>query len=108
MNSRKATRTGRLEDDPLLRGLGRYTADVAEGALVARFARANVAHARIRSLGLEEARGMFGVEAVFAMADLAALLPKEPGPIDAVKNRDGSMSPVPSRPCLAHDRIRFV
>lgn len=99
---------GRIEDDPLLRGLGRYTGDHDAGALVARFVRSNVAHARITSLDLTAAREIDGVVAVFAMADLAGLLPKQPLPLDTVTNRDGSVTPVPPRPALASDRVRFV
>src|SRR5689334_23859774 len=96
--TRRVAWSGRVEDDPLLRGLGRYTADLADGALVARFARASVAHARILSLNFEAARAMHGVVAVLAHADLASVLPKEPAPIDAIKNGDGSTTSVPTRP----------
>jgi carbon-monoxide dehydrogenase large subunit len=99
---------GRIEDEQLLRGGGHFTADLAQGALVARFARASVAHARIASLHLEAARAMDGVEAVLAMPDLQEVLPRQPRPIDTVKNRDGSTTPVPGRPALADERIRFA
>lgn len=100
--------TGRVEDDPLLRGLGRYTADHGDGALVARFVRSNIAHADIESLDLSSARGLDGVVAAYGMADLAEILPMQPAALDTIKNRDGSTTPVPSRPALAHDRVRFV
>lgn len=99
---------GRIEDEPLLRGLGRYTGDHDAGALVARFVRSSVAHARIASLDLAAARDVDGVVAVLAMADLAHLLPKEPLPLDSLTNRDGSVPAVPPRPALAADRVRFV
>lgn len=99
---------GRVEDEAFLRGEGRYTADLEGAALVARFVRSDLAHARIRSLDLSVAREMPEVVGVFAMPDLAGLLPLMPAAIDAVTNRDGSVTPVPGRPALAHDRVRFV
>ncbi len=99
---------GRIEDEPLLRGLGRYTGDHDAGALVARFVRSSVAHARITALDLTAAREVEGVVAVLAMADLVDLLPKQPPALDVVTNRDGSVTAVPPRPALAGDRVRFV
>lgn len=99
---------GRIEDEPLLRGLGRYTGDHDAGALVARFVRSSVAHARITTLDLTAAREVEGVVAVLAMADLVDLLPKQPLALDTVTNRDGSVTAVPPRPALAGDRVRFV
>lgn len=60
----------RLEDERLLRGLGRYTDDFDEGALHGCFVRSPFAHARIRSIDVEAARRAPGVAAVYTAADL--------------------------------------
>jgi aerobic carbon-monoxide dehydrogenase large subunit len=60
----------RLEDDRLLRGHGRYTDDIDEGALECCFVRTPYAHARISSIDLSAARAMPGVVVVYTAADL--------------------------------------
>ena len=101
--------SGRTEDDPMLRGAGRYTAEhVPPGTLTARFVRSAMAHAGLRSVDLAAARAVPGVVAAFAAADLDAVLPALPVALDAITNRDGSAAPVPPRPALARDRVRFA
>ena len=52
----------RVEDGSLIRGEGRYTTDVTpQGALTAYVVRSNVAHAKIKVGGLEEARAAPGL-----------------------------------------------
>ena len=51
----------RVEDDRLLRGRGRFTDDIDEGALECCFVRSPYAHARITSIDVSAARGMPGV-----------------------------------------------
>ncbi len=64
----------RVEDDRLLRGQGRYVADVTPpGTLHAAFVRSPLAHARIRSIDVSEARRARGVRAVFTGEDMEAL-----------------------------------
>jgi CO/xanthine dehydrogenase Mo-binding subunit len=63
-------RVQRLEDERLLRGRGRYTDDLDEGALHGCFVRSPLAHARIRSIDVEAARRAPGVAAVYTAADL--------------------------------------
>ena len=63
-------RVQRLEDDRLLRGHGRYTDDIDEGALESVLVRSPYAHARITSIDVTAARSMPGVVAVFTAADL--------------------------------------
>jgi carbon-monoxide dehydrogenase large subunit len=63
-------RVRRSEDDRLLRGLGRYTDDLDEGALEGCFVRSPFAHARIVSIETEAARRAPGVHAVYTAADL--------------------------------------
>ena len=60
----------RVEDDRLLRGHGRFTDDIGEGALECCFVRSPYAHARIRSIDVSEARSALGVVAVYTAADL--------------------------------------
>ena len=62
----------RREDPRFLRGEGRFVDDVIlPGLLHAAFLRSPHAHARLRSIDATRARGMPGVVAVFAHADLA-------------------------------------
>ena len=64
----------RVEDDRLLRGQGRYVADVTpEGVLTATFLRSPLAHARIVSIDAAAARTAPGVVAVFTGADIEAI-----------------------------------
>jgi CO/xanthine dehydrogenase Mo-binding subunit len=60
----------RLEDERLLRGSGRYTDDIGEGALECCFVRSPYAHARITSIDVSAAQEAPGVVAVYAAADL--------------------------------------
>jgi len=62
---------GRLEDEPLLRGQARFLDDVAlPDALHACFVRSPHAHARLKSVDAERARGMPGVVAIYTQKDL--------------------------------------
>src|SRR5579864_7822236 len=60
----------RKEDDRLLRGHGRFTDDIGEGALEAVLVRSPYAHARVLSIDAGPARAMPGVAAVYTAADL--------------------------------------
>jgi aerobic carbon-monoxide dehydrogenase large subunit len=64
-------RVKRLEDPTLLKGRGRFVDDLhLPGMLHAAFVRSPHAHARIRSVSAERARGVRGVRAVMTLADL--------------------------------------
>src|SRR5207237_2401085 len=70
------------EDDRLLRGAGRFTDDIGEGALEACFVRSPYAHARIAGIDTAAARALPGVHAVYTAAavpfgdrDLPLLIP---------------------------------
>ena len=63
-------RVKRVEDDRLLRGKGRFTDDIDEGALECCFVRSPFAHARITSIDVSAARQLPGVVAVYTAADL--------------------------------------
>ncbi len=63
-------RVQRMEDDRLLRGRGRFTDDIDEGALESYIVRSPYAHARIHSIDVSAARALPGVVAVYTAADL--------------------------------------
>ena len=93
----------RKEDDPLLRGRGRYVADVApNGTLHAVVLRSPHAHARFR-IDAAKARAMDGVRLVLIGADTADLgvLPC------AVEFPDVAVK-APPYPMLARDEVRHV
>jgi len=60
----------RVEDDRLLRGKGRFTDDIGDGALECCFVRSPHAHARITSIDVSAAREVPGVVAVYTAVDL--------------------------------------
>ncbi len=94
----------RKEDDALLRGQGRYVADVApEGALHAVVLRSPHAHARFTVGDLGKVRAMPGVRLVLTGADLAKL-----GPLPTPGVLEGVDIPVPPYPILARDEVRHV
>src|SRR3984893_8212453 len=63
-------RVPRVEDDRLLRGKGRFTDDIDDGALESCLVRSPYAHARITSVDVNAARALPGVVAVYVAADL--------------------------------------
>src|SRR5690242_15916181 len=93
----------RLEDDRLLRGNGRYTDDIGEGALECCFVRSPHAHARITSIDVSAAREAPGVVAVYTAADLPfggtdlPLLIPHPNLTHGRTQR-----------CLASERVRYA
>ena len=94
----------RKEDDALLRGQGRYVADVApDKALHAVVLRSPHAHARFHIHDLERVRAMRGVRLVLTAAEIAHLNPMPtPGVLPDVKTF------VPDFPVLARDVVRYV
>jgi aerobic carbon-monoxide dehydrogenase large subunit len=94
----------RKEDAPLLRGQGRYVADVTPaGCLHAVVLRSPHAHARFTVHDLDRVRAMLGVRLVLTVADVAdlGLLPCTGVPPDvAIK--------VPPYPVLAREVVRHV
>ncbi|HEX4805743.1 MAG TPA: aerobic carbon-monoxide dehydrogenase large subunit [Conexibacter sp.] len=63
-------RVERLEDQRLLRGLGRYVDDLEHDAAEIAFVRSEHAHARIRDVDVSGALGVDGVYGVFTYEDL--------------------------------------
>ena len=93
------TRVVRTEDPAFLTRGGTYTADIAlPGALHLTLVRSPVAHARIASVDVAEARSAPGVVDVVTGAEVD-LAPVRMGPVG-----DDAMV----RPFLATDRVRFV
>lgn len=99
----------RVEDQRLLRGEGRYIADVSfDGQAYAVFFRSPVAHGRIARLDIAAARAAPGVLAVLTAADIEAGGGKNDIAAGRVVNRDGSNSARPQRPALTGDVVRHV
>src|SRR5438309_986988 len=71
------TRTLRIEDEPYLRGTGRYIDDLTVPDLLhAAFVRSPHAHAAIRSVNRAAALALPGVHAVLTLDDLAPVMAK--------------------------------
>jgi carbon-monoxide dehydrogenase large subunit len=94
----------RKEDDPLLRGAGRYIADVSPAKpLQAVVIRSPHAHARFRIGDLARVRTMPGVRLVLTAADISTLGPlPTPGVLPEVAIT------IPDYPILAKDVVRHV
>jgi aerobic carbon-monoxide dehydrogenase large subunit len=93
----------RKEDDPLLRGRGRYVADTApRGTLHAVVLRSPHPHARFRIDG-DKARVMPGVRLVLTGADTTDL-----GPLPCSVAFPDAALDVPPYPILARDEVRHV
>ena len=96
----------RREDARLLRGEGRFVADIrCAGALHAAFVRSPYPHAILHGLdGLREARGAPGVVAVLTSVDVAEL-----APLPVKRPLIGVVLDIEERqPYLARDRVRFA
>ncbi|HWI25706.1 MAG TPA: xanthine dehydrogenase family protein molybdopterin-binding subunit [Stellaceae bacterium] len=94
---------GRIEDEALLRGRGRYAADAAPaGQAAAVFVRSPHAFARIRGVDAQAAAAAPGVLAVLTAPDIAAGSVARPVP---QTGRGGTPLKVPRRPALAGERV---
>ena len=104
---RRASHQPRLEDDPLVRGLGRYAADdPLAGQLQAYFVRSPHAFADIRSIDIEAAKAVPGVLAVLTAADMAGIGNVSQHP--PLNGRGGGKLIVPLRPALAGTTVRHL
>jgi carbon-monoxide dehydrogenase large subunit len=97
----------RSEDPRFLRGRGRYLENIPiEGSLRAVFVRSIFPHAELHGVeGLEEARAMPGVVAVYTASDLD--IPSQP-PTGIIEAPDGDLGQPFDRDVLARDRLRYV
>ncbi len=100
---------GRVEDDRLITGAGRYVADIAlDGMLYGVVVRSQVAHARITGIDTSTAQEAPGVVAVFTANDLASeSIPDLPCGVELARP-DGKKAFPARRPVLVRDRIRVV
>jgi carbon-monoxide dehydrogenase large subunit len=97
----------RLEDDPLVRGLGRYAADVPlTGQAQAYFVRSPHAFADIASIDTAAAKAVPGVLAVLTAADMEGIGNVSQHP--PLPGRGGGKLIVPHRPALAGKTARHV
>jgi carbon-monoxide dehydrogenase large subunit len=99
---------GRVEDDALLRGGGRFGDDVKpDGTLAAYFVRSPHAFAKIGRIDVSAAKGAPGVVAVLTATDLDAhyhsISHGHPIP-----GRGGKTAVSPHRPSLAETRVMHV
>jgi carbon-monoxide dehydrogenase large subunit len=98
---------GRLEDQRMLTGRGRYVSDWnLPDQAHAHFVRSDRAHAEIVSIDKDAAAASPGVLAVFTSEDLNALK-SLPAALPA-KGRGGTELINPGRPALAQGRVRFA
>jgi carbon-monoxide dehydrogenase large subunit len=103
----RARHLPRLEDDPLLRGLGHFAADVPmAGQAQAYFVRSPHAFADIRSIDTAAAAALPGVSAVLTAADMEGIGNVSQHP--PLAGRGGSKLVVPHRPALAGATVRHV
>ncbi len=108
MNSTAETRAtfGRVEDDALLRGAGRFVADAAPaGQAHGFFVRSPHAAARIVSVDIEAARQAPGVIAVLTGADMEAAGLDGLSRHIPMTGRGGAKLVIPRRPALARERV---
>ena len=93
----------RLEDRPLLKGEGRFAADISfPGQWHMRVVRSSVAHGKIKSIDTSEALKLTGVHAVWTAADVAHIQPI-PFRLTGLKSLEPYRQPV-----LAKDVVRYV
>ncbi|MDH4191753.1 MAG: molybdopterin-dependent oxidoreductase, partial [Betaproteobacteria bacterium] len=103
------TLKGRLEDERMLTGRGRYVSDwELAGQAYGHFLRSDRAHAEIASIDVSAALAQPGVLAVLTGDDVAAAgLKSLPAALGA-KGRGGTELVNPGRPALAQGRVRFA
>ncbi|MDC0384707.1 xanthine dehydrogenase family protein molybdopterin-binding subunit [bacterium] len=95
------SRVSRVQDDRLLRGHGRYVADIElPRALAAKFVRSYEAHASVGDIDRDEAAEADGVSAVFVGSDFVE------SEIRCVSSYEGFQ--ISAQPILAVDRVRFA
>jgi carbon-monoxide dehydrogenase large subunit len=101
--------TGRVEDDALVRGQGRFGDDVnSEGALAACFVRSPHAFAKIERIDTSAAKASPGVVAVLTAADLEAAHYHSISHPHPMPGRGGKVPVSPHRPALAATRVMHV
>ena len=100
---------GRIEDDALLRGAGRFGDDgKPAGALAAYFVRSPHAFATIEHIDVAAAKRAPGVVAVLTAADLAEAHYHSISHPHPIPGRGGKVAVAPHRPSLAASRVLHV
>jgi aerobic carbon-monoxide dehydrogenase large subunit len=100
---------GRIEDDALLRGAGRFGDDgKPDGALAAYFVRSPHGFANIEHIDVAAARRAPGVVAVLTAADLAEAHYHSISHPHPIPGRGGKVPVAPHRPSLAEKRVLHV
>ena len=100
---------GRLEDERMLKGAGRYVSDWNLPAQAyGHFLRSDRAHAEIVSLDASAALAMPGVIAVLTGEDVAAASHKPMPAAAPMKGRGGAEQKLTPRYSLARTRVRYV
>jgi carbon-monoxide dehydrogenase large subunit len=100
---------GRIEDDALLRGAGRFGDDgKPAGALAAYFVRSPHAFATIEHIDVAAAKRAPGVVAVLTAADLAEAHYHSISHPHPIPGRGGKAAVAPHRPSLAASRVLHV
>ena len=98
---------GRREDDRLLTGRGRFTADWnLPEQLYGYFLRSDRAHADIEKIDTKSALAFAGVKAILTGEDTADF--KTPPPMVRYPGKGGSSIKVPHREVIARKRVRYV
>jgi aerobic carbon-monoxide dehydrogenase large subunit len=105
----RTERRPRVEDEPLVRGAGRFVADRPEpGQAYAYFVRSPHAFAQIRSIDIEAAKAAPGVVAVLTGTDMDAAGVGNVGRHAPLAGRGGSRLIMPRRPALARERVMHI
>ena len=100
---------GRLEDERLITGAGRFIADTnLPGQVHGVFLRSDRPHAVIRSIDASAALAMKGVLAILTGEDMKKAGLKSLPAALAVNGRDGKPLNNPFRPALAIGKVRYV
>ena len=105
-----APKTFRVEDDRLVRGLGRFADDDVDltGRLFGYFIRSSRAFARVVAIDTTEARAVPGVIAVLTAADMKAAGTGTVVRHFPMNGRGGAKLIDPVRPALADDRVMHI
>jgi carbon-monoxide dehydrogenase large subunit len=94
----------RLEDFRFVRGRGQYVDDLArKNMLHAAILRSAVAHGRIRTIDVSQAKNVSGVHAVITAADLGDRIPLVPMRLQPMPEFEAFGQPV-----MARDKVRYV
>ncbi|MZR29338.1 xanthine dehydrogenase family protein molybdopterin-binding subunit [Sneathiella litorea] len=99
----------RKEDFRLITGTGEYTDDISlDGQLYGYMLRSPIAHGKILSIDIDDARQAPGVVDIILGKELEADKANQLPCMIPLKNRDGSDRADPGHPVLATDKVRYV